>query len=387
MRTPTIVMTGAVPWSGLTARPQHLARHLAERGWSVLFVDGPITWLSPFKQTALWSRALPAVPVYDVPVDGSGHLRVLSPVASLPFGNVARTLNRWNQSLLAHQIRSASPGPYVLLSMLPGSVDLIQSLHPLAVLYDCVDSHAEFHGFIKPATVTQMESDLVACSRAVFATAGRLLDRMAQQHPRVSWVPNAAQLEHFATAATTPEHPRLADIPTPRVGFIGGIGTWTDQTLIRDMAQARPDVQFVMIGPIETDVTSLSSLPNVHLTGPQPYAELPRWLAGFRATLSPFRVDDAVAQSVNPVKVYEYIAAGCEVIGTPIPEVQKLAHVVWLASDGPEAVAALDRILAGEQRLTEAERMVFVTSNSWAARTDQIEAALLESLPPSLLSM
>lgn len=394
MTLPTVVITSAIPWAGITARPHHLALQLAERGWDVIYVDGPITWISPLRRPELRSRLVPTNCVTEIPVPTMGgehqehatpgRLRVLSPMAQLPFGNLSRRVNHFNQRVLAYQINRQLTGPCVLLSMLPGSVDLVPHIHPTAVLYDCVDFHAEFPGFVNKDVVNQMEEDLVHVSRTVFATADILAERVRLQHPNVRVVQNAADVEHFQTTETAPLHPLLADIPAPRVGMIGGIGPWIDQTLISFLAMARPNVQFVMVGPVETDISGLSQIANVHFLGRQPYAELPQFLRGFSGTLVPFRVDDPVAKSVNPIKVYEYIAAGCEVIATPIPELQKMADVLWLTPSSESAVDALDQILRGERRQYENERRSFVSANSWTARVDAIEHVLRQVLPAPL---
>ncbi|MCL6636496.1 MAG: glycosyltransferase [Alicyclobacillus sp.] len=389
MTRPTVVLTAAVPWDGTTARPQHFARGLARRGWPVLYVNGPVTWLAPLKNRDLWPRLWPRQPLLDIPVpaleDGSnqGWLRVLAPVASLPFGNVWRILNRCNQRLLAQQIRLAAPGPYVLLPMLPSSVDLVPYLHPVAVLYDCVDLHVGFRGWLRPATVEQMEADAAAVSRVVFATADTLATRMRRWHPDVRLLPNAAEVDHFATAHRVPVHPRLHSLPEPRVGLIGGLGPWVDWDFLAGLADALPHVQFVMIGPVETDVSALARRSNVHFLGLQPYAELPQYLAGLQATLVAFAPSE-LAHSVNPIKVYEYLAAGKEVVATSTHEIDKLAEFVWVVRTAAEGAAALQRILAGECRTEPQRRAAFVAQQSWDTRVQQLHEALLASLPAPL---
>lgn len=386
MTKPTIVLTAAVPWDGVIARPQHFARELCRRGWNVLFVDGPITWLSPLKRREYVHKLLPKQAVKTIPMpEGSGTLRVLTTVAGIPFSNMYRPLNKFNQWVFAKQIQAAAPGPYVLLPMIPNSVDLIPHLHPLAVLYDCVDYHSEFPGYVDALVVDQMEADLVHLSRTVFATADALRDRMSLLHADVHLVMNAAEVAHFQTAARKPVHHRLQEIPGPRIGFIGGIGSWVDLEWIQGIAKLRPEIQIVMIGPVETDVSILEGVPNVHFLGRQPYHELPEFLAGFDATLVSFTLSP-LAQSVNPVKVYEYIAAGKEVISTPLREIQKLDKQVWIAPTSEDAIQAIDRILSGERKLTDVSRGEFIRGHSWDARVDVVEDAIRSVVPMSLES-
>ncbi|MCL6598313.1 MAG: glycosyltransferase [Alicyclobacillus macrosporangiidus] len=393
MGSATVVITAAVPWDGTTARPHHFARGLAARGWDVLFVGAPVTLIAPLKNPALRSRLVPAVPVTEVPLGGTydadvrtgrtGRLRVLAPFACLPFPNLYRTVNRWNQALLARQIEHAAPGPYVLLPQLPNSADLVPALHPAAVVYDCVDLHAGFSGLVRQEVVNQMEADLAAVSRTVVATAGALAEHMRALHPDVRLVPNAAEIDHFAAAASVAEHPRLAGIPRPRVALIGGFGHWVDYRFLRALAEGLPEVQFVMIGPVETDVSMLSALPNVHFLGLQPYRELPQYLAGCQAALVSF-VNTDLTRSVNPIKVFEYLAAGKEVVATSTAEIDKLADYIWVARSPSEGLEMLRGVLAGARRCDDAKRQAFVQSNSWAARVQQVDQILRAALPEHL---
>jgi glycosyltransferase involved in cell wall biosynthesis len=384
MSDATVVITAGVAWGGTTARPQHFARGLARLGWDVLYVNPQISWLSPVKNNALRAQLVPFPFVQAVADDDfKGQLTVLAPIAGMPFANMYRTVNRWNQRLLAHQIKSTARGPYLLLPMLPNSVDLIPHLAPLATVYDCVDFHAQFGGLSTPAVIEQMERELVYQSRVVFATADKLRHRLLAHHVDVRLLPNAAEIQHFAKAKQVEVHPRLLDIPSPRVGFIGGIGSWVDLDFIAGFAKARPNVHVALIGPIETDVGTLAALPNVHLLGLQPYAELPQFLAGFDATLVTFRRSE-LAQSVNPVKVYEYLAAGKEVIATPIHELQKMRELLWIVETASDGVAALDRILQGEKRCDDRVREAFVRQNSWDARVEQVHEVLQSLLPQSI---
>ncbi|EPZ44678.1 glycosyltransferase [Alicyclobacillus acidoterrestris] len=377
---PTIVITAAVPWDGIIARPHHLARQLASRGWPILFVEPPVTLIGPFRNPALRDRMLPKNPIQDVERDTVGHIRILQPMTTLPFYHVARPVNRFNQRLLARQIRQHEAGPLVLFSNLPGSVDLIPWLRPIATFYDCVDDHGAFGGLTRSDVIESLEADMSYQSRAVFATADALVEKMALYHNDVHLVPNAVELDHFRTAASATPHPELSDIKGPRVGFIGGIGAWLDFDFLHQLATSRSDVQFVFIGPVEADVSKIRSLPNVHFLGRKPYTALPQFLAGFDACLYPF-ANSKLTESVNPVKVYEYLAADKEVIATPTRELNKFSQHVWLTPDATAAENALAAILSGEKRSTMAEREPFLREQTWSARATQIESILLHHLP------
>jgi glycosyltransferase involved in cell wall biosynthesis len=378
-RRPTIVVMAAVAWEEVFARNQHLARGLAQRGWDVVYVEPPVTWLSPLKNRAYLHKLRLRPRLATQPLDDAASLRVLTPPPILPFGQRDRRINRINQRRLAQCIRGAVDGPLLLYTYLPGSVDLLPHLRPQAVVYDCADDHAAFPGTHDPKLVRALEDDLVAASQHVFATSHGLWERLSALRPDVRLIPNAAEVDHFQTTEQALPHPLLAAIPEPRLGFIGGIGAWVDQDYIRGIAIRRPDLQLVLIGPALTDISRLRGHGNIHLLGPQPYSELPRFLRGFQATLFCFS-RSPLTESVNPVKVYEYLAAGKEVIATPNRELAQLQDLVWLAADPDQAVAAMDRILVGERRCNGARREAFIHANSWSNRVDEVEKMLLVAL-------
>ena len=377
----TLVIAGAVPFDGVTQRPQHFARLLAQRGWDVLYVDSPVTWLAPLRHRELLPLLLPSDRVREVPIENSlGRLRVLSPVAVLPFGNRYRFINRVNQRLLAQQIVANVSGPCILMPLLPSSVDLIPFLRPLAVVYDCVDVHTGFGGLLDPDVVNRMEEDLVFSSRSVIATSDLLFERMTRLHSDVHLIPNAAETAHFQTTGSAAVHPLLHDIPEPRVGLVGGIGPWVDLNFVAELADAKPELQFVIVGPIETDVSALARRSNVHFLGRQPYAELPQFLAGFAATLVSF-VNNDLTQGVNPIKVYEYLAADKQVVSTPNHELLKLSELIWIAHNGKEAADAVTRILNGERKVNQADQQRFSEAHSWSAQVERVERALRGVVP------
>ncbi|MEG3072228.1 MAG: glycosyltransferase [Candidatus Syntrophopropionicum ammoniitolerans] len=115
--------------------------------------------------------------------------------------------------------------------------------------------------------------------------------------------------------------PELQTLQGPVVGYVGAISAWFDQEMLAAAAHAHPEWSFVLVGPVDTDVSLLDSLPNVRLTGHKPYSVLPAYLKGFDVTVIPFKIN-ALTTGVNPVKLYEYLAAGRPIVSSDLPEVR-----------------------------------------------------------------
>jgi len=366
------------------ARPQHVMRGLANRGWDIVYVDPPVTWLGPLKQPRLWRHVRPR-PELTNAEPGISLLRL---PAIWPFGNMQRTINRWNQQINGLHIRRAllevrRTRPVILYSFLPGAVDLLSVLRSSYVIYDCVDDHASFDGLIRPNVINTMEKELAHKSNTVFATAMALLQKMQRVQPEAMLLPNGAEIQHFRHARHVPEHPRLANIPKPRLGFYGGLGAWIDFELLRHTAKALPEASIVLIGPKEASMGALQGMDNVYWLDRQPYGELPAYLAGFDVTLAPFR-RTVLTESLNPIKVYEYLAAGREVVATVTAETVRLSDVIWLADSADEFVEQIRAVLNGAQKASEDVRNGVVFENSWINRVEKIHGRLMEVFPDAL---
>lgn len=76
------------------------------------------------------------------------------------------------------------------------------------------------------------------------------------------------------------------------------------------------------------------------MLGERPYQELPFYLHSFDVCLLPFqRIPLTLA--TNPVKVYEYLCAGKEVVCTDLPEVSQFGTLVHKAADHDAFIAAI----------------------------------------------
>jgi glycosyltransferase involved in cell wall biosynthesis len=144
-------------------------------------------------------------------------------------------------------------------------------------------------------------------------------------------------------------------------------------------ARQRPDWSFVLIGPLAIDAAPVRDLPNVRLFGPRPYADLPSYLAAMDVGLIPFK-HNRLTYHADPIKAYEYLAAGLPVVATDLPALRRLAHVVRLA-DSPAAfvehiAAAIDEGRDAQRAARQAE----ASRHSWTARFDTVHQLLCEAL-------
>jgi len=146
---------------------------------------------------------------------------------------------------------------------------------------------------------------------------------------------------------------------------VGSITEFTDLELVAELARARPDWSFVMVGPARVPLAGLRALPNVTVTGERDYDEVHRFLASFDAAIVPYRLTPAIEVS-SPLKVHEYLAYGLPVVSVDIPEVRALTPSVELAHGVDEFLAALDRAVIKGRGPAEP------SAGTWAERVDEM---------------
>lgn len=370
LRGETILCLAAAGWAGMWARAQQFMTIFARQGNRVIYVDPPVTYLSALKNPALRER--PANKLITV----DGNIHIYSPPVFLPFGCIYRPVNRLNQRRLAAGLAGAFRGlgamPTLCWTYLPNSVDLLPFL-PLpsgtAVLYDCADEHTAFPGLINKKVVARMEAELFRRAGVSLVSAGELYRNKKRMAPDLLLVPNGADTGHFARALD-PELPLpgdLAALPRPVTGYVGAVSGWLDQEMVLAVARACPEGSVVLVGPVDTDVSLLKGLPNVHLLGRRDYRELPAYLKGFDVATVPFKINE-LTLGVNPVKLYEYLAAGLPVVSADLPEVRPFAPLVAVARTPEEFAGAVKEALAGDSPGKVSERLEVAARHSWQER-------------------
>jgi UDP-galactopyranose mutase len=236
----------------------------------------------------------------------------------------------------------------VLWYYTPQALPFSKHIPARQVIYDCMDELSAFHG-ADPA-IPLREQELLTRADLVFTGGYSLYEVKRQQHDDVHPFPSGVDVAHFLPARDTrPDPADQAGIPHPRLGFYGVLDERLDQGLVARLADARPDWQLVLLGPVvKIDPAGLPRRPNIHYLGGKQYRELPAYVANWDVALMPFARNEAT-RFISPTKTPEYLAAGRPVVSTPIVDVVRQygkAKPVIVA-DTPEAfVAGVERALA-----------------------------------------
>jgi glycosyltransferase involved in cell wall biosynthesis len=263
------------------------------------------------------------------------------------------------------------------------ALPLLQGLNPSKIVYDCMDELAMFKN--APKQLLQRESALLNMADVVFTGGPSLYQSKRDRHDNAHCFSSSVDAKHFRQAQdTTISHPDQAHVGHPRLGFYGVIDERFDVDLVSNMADAHPEWNIVLVGPVvKIDPATLPKQPNVHYMGQRTYEQLPQFLAGWDVCLLPFAINDST-KFISPTKVLEYMAAELPSVSTPITDVVVPYGDVVAIADTPETyIAACERMLAlgADEKSALAKRMREVVAGTSWDRTATRMHELIQDAP------
>lgn len=250
----------------------------------------------------------------------------------------------------------------------PMAIAIGNYFHPEFTIYDCMDELSLFKN--APAVLKNREKELFNKADLVFTGGHNLYQAKKNSHHNIHPFPSSIDKEHFSPSRTiTAEPADMKHIPHPRFGFYGVIDERFDIDLIKNVAENRPDWQFVIIGPVvKIDPASLPQMNNIHYMGGKDYQELPKYLASWDIAFIPFLRNDST-KFISPTKTPEYLAAGRPVISTSIKDVVHpygIQNLVQIADTAEEFIKAAKYELSRKDRKQWLQKVDdFLSQNSW----------------------
>ena len=393
-RARDIICISSIDWDFLWQGHQEIMSTLAASGHRVLFIEN--TGVRPPRfsdfgrlrhRIASWRRGIRGFR------EERPNLFVLSPlVLPFPYSRLAQRLNR---ALLVPTLRRwmraigfARPVVWTFLPT-PLARDLIRDLDPALVVYYCIDDLASSSP--RARRIGRSEDQLLREADLVFVTSGKLEERALRFTKRVQFFPFGVSFRKFEAARVADRVPEdVRGIPSPVAGYVGGIHQWFDQPLLAAVADRLPHVTFLLVGAVQSDVSSLARLPNVRLLGPRPHDELPGYIKAFDVGLVPYRITP-YTENVYPTKLNEYLAMGVPVVATDLAEIRRFnaehGNVVQVGADADAFASAVQQAVEKQAPDEMARRIDVARQNSWEARIprmiDAIETALARRDRPS----
>ena len=196
-------------------------------------------------------------------------------------------------------------------------------------------------------------------------------------------MPNGVDLEYFQSI-TEISH-KLKDIPKPIIGFLGILQDRIDLDIMLNLAKNNPDKSIVLAGPVWPNFpkNKLQEFKNIHFLGPIKYEEIPALYNGFNVGIIPYKVNEFI-KSTDPMKFYEYLAAGLPIVSTYVPGIERFGNLIKVAKS-PEEFNLLANEALNEKRELTPDKLEILRNNTWQVRIEEMLGLINEKLTPSVI--
>jgi hypothetical protein len=204
------------------------------------------------------------------------------------------------------------PQQSYVIDMMPGSFNVLQ-------IKDFLGDHM---GNESPGLDDQLRTIHDSVNLLVCASR-KLFERYSSGFKHAALSGNGLDRETFTKLVKrdVPPIPEIERIPSPRIGYTGLISQRLDWDLVCRIAERKPDWNLVFVGKVfdSTLRDRTRQYSNIHYPGWYDHDKMPSVLRSFDIGFMPY-LDNEFFRHSNPLKFYEYAAAGLRTISSNMEE-------------------------------------------------------------------
>ena len=284
------------------------------------------------------------------------------------LGGKIRFLKRLADRFAALQIKRAlkKEKPDLIWLSYPNQFDLLPAGNRIPLVYDCMDDYASIAPNQAISEAYQAsEKKLLAAAQTVFCSSEHLAGLLRKRLPACAEKITLLRNGYGGGWKALPKEEGAAE--KTALTYVGTVGRWFDRELLARSLDRFPMLEYHIYGPCEPGC-ELPSHPRLFYHGTAEHSRIPELTRNTDAYIMPFMRCDIV-ESVDPVKLYEYIALERPALSVDYPEVRHFAPFVYFYDSDEAYFAYIEALAAGRLKTEPApERERFLAENTWSAR-------------------
>ena len=341
-----ILFPYVVDWNiPLFQRPQHMARCLAQQGYTYIFFTG-----STYDKIYSYEKK-------------EENLYIVNKIYMKEFLKKIEINNKYVQLYSTD------------MNMTNKDIDYMTKLR-YKVFYEYIDEISPaVYGSNIPLTAIEKHNRIAKDMNIdIVCTARKLYDEIyhIRGKNKLSLITNGVDVKHFSSVFEREKKVFKGNKKT--IGYFGAIASWFDFELIQKLAKERPNYEVVLIGSVYGKGVSLDftkELENILFVGPIDYKILPQYAREFDVSIIPFKIND-VTESTSPVKLFEYMALGKPIVTTAMPEC-RMYQSVMVAEDHEDFINKVDEALKIKDNIDYIEILQReADENAWTKKAQEL---------------
>lgn len=361
-----ILFFGGHYWDGPWFRKHHFAKRLSDRGHKVFFVENTISMIRKKEEDKNKYFKTTYSKVND-------NFYIITPSAIFPFPRNKFSKSLYNKKLFSdikRILKKEKAEDYIFWTNRIDIGSLYKEIRKTKILDICDDIpfYSKLAGDEKGYQYSKHFFELSLKNADVPIVSAQKIKEKYQflTQKDIIVIPNGHDISlNGNTTFSIPDD--IKNIPSPRLGFIGTLFRFTDDELLKYLVTNRPEYSFIFVGGTETGfpIEKLKPYKNVHIIGKRLKEIIPQYINAFDICLNTFKMHE-VNDSVNPVKVFEYLALQKPVVSTKMYSLmkEKISEYVVFANDYEDFLKKLDELVVNKSFFNDIPKQI-LDSYSW----------------------
>ncbi|MBI3370398.1 MAG: glycosyltransferase family 4 protein [Betaproteobacteria bacterium] len=311
-------------------------------------------------------------------------LRAVAVSRALPWPFAWLHSNRMFMRRLAPLIGRERPDAVFVRHLKPACA-IRRRFPALPIVYEAHEVFADTAAPVKRAAIERLERDALEAATRLIANSHATAERLQALYApgrEIAVIPNGVERQ---TSMPAKDWAQIAGA----IVYAGSLFPWKGTAELVQAAARLPECALTIAGGEEAEIAALRSKvdPNgarIEFAGRLSSDRVRMLLERSCIGVLPNRAD-AESAFTSPIKLFEYMAAGCAVVASNLPALREILaedDVVWARAGDPEALAAGIRALIADPARARllGERLYAKSAQySWNARGARI-AELLRAL-------
>ena len=304
----------------------------------------------------------------------------VKPIYVIPRGDRYSFLSNVNKNIksvaVKKRIKDTKAG--IIYLTFPDQVSTFPDGYKGIVLYDCMDNHPAFiHDIIKKEKMILQEQKLINRADIVLVSSEHLkkvlLDRYGKEiEKKIYLVRNGYNGDILDVKETMSN--RENDLYT--FAYFGTISSWFNFDYIVRCLDEIQDIRFDLFGPI--DGVEIPKHEKIHYHGTVEHDSLLQNIKNADCLIMPFIVNDII-ESVDPVKLYEYINFNKNILVSRYREIERFDSFAYFYSSYEEFKNQILKLKNNNKlKYNEIDRHSFLLKNNWKCRAEYIHSILMQ---------
>lgn len=271
--------------------------------------------------------------------------------------------------IVSNKLRAIKPEVIILSH--PELLSFIPKKYYNIISYDCMD---DYYSMDKNEDTLKDEKVLVSKARHIFTSSESLKNKLIKRHNANSHIIHVVR-NGYDGLAYEGKYEKNAD-GMFHICYIGTISTWLDMDLIIKIIDRYKDVVIDLVGPMEPGreeyFIKYSNSQRLVFHGKIEHNKLEEIVRKMDVLIMPFVVNDII-ESVDPVKLYEYINFDRNIVTVHYNEINRFKDFVHFYQSEEELLKIIGNLLIDNTcKYSLEEKEKFLSLNTWTKRKEEI---------------